>query len=523
LKASAHKHSSITLKNNDAYEQYDYPGEYVKKDDGEAEAMFRLEAEEARFNTVNGTSNCKTFSPGYCFKLTEHLNCKDEKGKSYLITSVSHTATQPGPYTSDNQTVSYSNSFTCIPKDSQFRPPRGARPPILSSVQTAVVVGPPGEEIYTDKYGRVKVQFPWDREGKKDENTCCWVRVSQEWAGKGWGGMQIPHVGHEVIVAFLEGDPDRPLIVGRVYNAEQSAPMPLPAEKTRSVLRDYGGNETVMEGAKGKQFIHTQQTCGNEFLMDGKSGQEKIELRDKYGNEVVLDAVGGIIRIYSPTHKSEIVLGQSINLSTLSNLITKIVGDEWNTIKGGRHENIVGVNSQFIGGWKQETVVGLESKINMVASFAMVKGYAVSIGNTKQFETVKDARVAVRKEILAIALSTKLAVSGIHELGASKINELADKIEIHGEQSTEMISKKAEIQADSAKFIGKKTTVEATTCKIKASKTDIGGAIKITGSPGKPPKSTKKRKKTKASTPALQKRKAMQQAQKAARRANRGR
>ena len=184
-KVSAQKHSSITLKNNSAYELYDFPGEYVKKDDGETEATVRLEAEETRFNTVIGTSHCKTFSPGYCFKLIEHLNCKDEKGKSYLITSVQHTATQSGPFTSGNQPASYSNSFMCIPKDSQYRPPRTTPQPLLSSVQTAVVVGPPGEEIYTDEYGRVKVQFHWDREGKKDENTSCWLRVCQVHAGKG--------------------------------------------------------------------------------------------------------------------------------------------------------------------------------------------------------------------------------------------------------------------------------------------------------------------------------------------------
>ena len=523
LKVSAEKHSSITLKNNAAYEFYDYPGEYVNKDDGEAEAAVRLEAEETRFNTVVGSSHCKTFSPGYCFKLTEHLNCKDEKGKAYLVTSVAHTATQPGPFNTDVQDATYSNSFTCVPRESQFRPSRSTPQPLLSSVQTAVVVGPPGEEIYTDQYGRVKVQFYWDREGKKDENTCCWVRVSQEWAGQGWGGMQIPHIGHEVVIAFLEGDPDRPLIVGRVYNAEQKVPMPLPAEKTRSVLRDYGGNETVMEGAKGKQFIHTQQTCGNEFLIDGGSGQEKIELRDKYGNEVVLDAVEGTIRIYSPTHKSEIVLGRSLNFSTLSNFITSILGDEWNTIKGGKHENIVGITSKLIGGWKQETIIGLETKINMVAKFEMVKAYAVKIKNSKEFSTVKAAKVAIRKDVLATALSTKLAISGIHELGASKINDLGDKIEIHGEQSAEMIAKKAEIQAEIAKLIGKSTTVEATSCKIKAGKTDIGGgAIKITGSPGKSPKSPKKRKKPNASSPEMKKKKAMRLAQKAARRANRG-
>ena len=266
LKASAHKHSSITLKNNDAYEQYDYPGEYVKKDDGEAEAAIRLEAEESRFNTVNGTSTCKTFSPGYCFKLTEHLNCKDEKGKSYLITSVSHTAAQPGPYTSDNQTAKYSNSFTCIPKDSQYRPLRLTPVPLLSSIQTAVVVGPSGEEIYTDEYGRVKVQFHWDREGKKDENTSCWVRVCQVHAGKGFGGIDIPRVGEEVVISFLEGDMDCPLVTGRVYHKESMPPFGLPGAKTVS------GMKTQTYKGKGH----------NEMSMNDTPGKEKINIHAQY-------------------------------------------------------------------------------------------------------------------------------------------------------------------------------------------------------------------------------------------------
>ncbi len=275
LKVSAQKHSSITLKNNSAYELYDFPGEYIKKDDGETEATVRLEAEETRFNTVNGTSHCKTFSPGYCFKLTEHLNCKDEKGKSYLITSVQHTATQTGPFTSGNQQVSYSNSFTCIPKDSQYRPPRTTPQPLLSSVQTAVVVGPKGEEIYTDQYGRVKVQFHWDREGKKDENTSCWVRVCQVHAGKGFGGIDIPRVGEEVVISFLEGDMDSPLITGRVYHKESMPPFGLPGAKTVSGMKTQtykgkGHNEMSMNDTPGKEKInvHAQYDMATKVLHD---------------------------------------------------------------------------------------------------------------------------------------------------------------------------------------------------------------------------------------------------------------
>ncbi len=262
LKANSQKHSSITLNNNSNYEIYDYPGEYVSKDDGDSEAEVRLEEEEARFNSVVGSSTCKSFSPGYCFKLVEHLNSPEEKGKSYLITSVTHTASQPGPHTSDTSAAVYHNSFSCMPKDAQYRPTRRTPLPLVSGVQTAVVVGPSGEEIYTDTYGRVKVQFHWDREGKRDENTSCWIRVSQVHAGKGFGGIDIPRVGEEVVISFLEGDIDRPLVTGRVYHKEAMPPYPLPAQrmvsgmKTNSYKGGGGYNELIMDDTKGKEKIN---------------------------------------------------------------------------------------------------------------------------------------------------------------------------------------------------------------------------------------------------------------------------
>ncbi len=354
LKVQTSAHSRVALTNNSSYELYDYPGTYQQAEDGETEAVRRLELEEIRYDTIHGSSVCRCFTPGYCFKIVKHHSCEDEEGKSYLLTSVHHSASQPGEFTGSGGEVSYQNHFTCVPKDSQYRPPRIAHRPVLNSVQTAKVVG--NGDIDPDEFGRVKVHFYWDREGEGNIDTSCWIRVSQSWAGASWGTMQIPHVGQEVVVAFLNGDPDYPIIVGRVYNAEQEVPMPLPDEKTRSVLRDYGGNETVMEGKAGYQFIHTKQSCGNEFLMDGGSGQEKIELRDKYGNEIILDAVKGTIQIYSPSHSSGIVLGRSIEQFTTSDLLIELKGnkqidvglDYVAIVQGSTHETTVGLNSKLI-------------------------------------------------------------------------------------------------------------------------------------------------------------------------------
>jgi type VI secretion system secreted protein VgrG len=170
---------------------------------------------------------------------------------------VSHAATQE----------TYTNSFTAFPADVQFRPPRVTPKPTISGTQTAIVVGKAGEEIWTDKYGRVKVQFHWDQLGKSDENSSCWIRVDYGWAGKQWGGIFLPRIGQEVIVSYLEGDPDQPLVTGAVYNSDQVVPYTLPDEQTKSTVKTNsskgggGFNEIRFEDKKGSEelYFHAQK------------------------------------------------------------------------------------------------------------------------------------------------------------------------------------------------------------------------------------------------------------------------
>jgi type VI secretion system secreted protein VgrG len=204
----ANTNSVVSLDGNSKYEFYDYPGEYEVKSDGDAEVKVRMEEEEAPHDRVLGEGSARSFSPGVKFKVKKHF-VKSEEGKGYVITKVRHAATAGIVFTTGPGTTvdSYTNNFTCIPDSVSFRPPRVTPKPMIHGSQTAVVTGPKGEEIYTDKYGRIKVQFHWDREGKKDENTSCWIRCSQVSAGKNWGGMFIPRIGQEVVVSYLEGDP----------------------------------------------------------------------------------------------------------------------------------------------------------------------------------------------------------------------------------------------------------------------------------------------------------------------------
>lgn len=248
-------------------EAFDFPGEYGKKDDASRYSRIRLEERESLQFVVNASSRCRAFRPGYFFKLKGHY--RTDTNQDYFITSVTHEA-EDSTYRQDSDgSHHYGNTFKAIPKTVSYRPPRDTPRPTIKGVQPAVVVGKAGEEIWVDKYGRVKVQFFWDRVGKKDENSSCWVRVSQIWAGKNWGWMTIPRIGQEVLVDFLEGDPDRPIIVGRVYNADQMPPYGLPDNQTQSGIKSRsskgGGtddfNEIRLEDLKGQEMItvHAQK------------------------------------------------------------------------------------------------------------------------------------------------------------------------------------------------------------------------------------------------------------------------
>jgi len=233
-------------------EAYDYPGEYTTKDDGDRYVRLRLEEREALQFVVNGTSRCRAFRPGVNFKLKGHF--RKDTNQDYFLTSLVHEAWDSTYRQNKEKAHYYKNSFTAIPKSVPYRPPRDTPRPTVHGLQPALVVGKTGEEIWVDKYGRVKVQFYWDRLGKKNEDSSCWVRVSQIWAGKNWGWMTIPRIGQEVLVDFLEGDPDRPIIVGRVYNADQMPPWTLPDNQTQSGILTRSSKGGTGENANYIQF-----------------------------------------------------------------------------------------------------------------------------------------------------------------------------------------------------------------------------------------------------------------------------
>jgi type VI secretion system secreted protein VgrG len=245
-------------------EHYAYPGRYTSLDDGDRFARLLLEGEEARQQVARGGGTCRTFQSGYRFDLKDHY--RKDANQPYLLLEVRHSG-RAGDYRSwESAPFDYRNDFLAIPHSVPFRPLRTAPKPRIWGTQTALVVGKKGEEIWTDKQGRVKLQFYWDRLGKKDENSSCWIRVSQPWAGKGWGSLSVPRIGQEVIVEYLEGDPDQPIITGRVYNAEQVPPYDPGKGGVVSGLRS--------NTHKGKGY--------NEMSMDDTAGKEKVTIHAQY-------------------------------------------------------------------------------------------------------------------------------------------------------------------------------------------------------------------------------------------------
>jgi hypothetical protein len=250
-----HEPTRIDIEPMTRFETYDYPGSYTARDHGAGLTRLRMEEEEARHHRIFGSGSCVGFDAGKRFTLAVDEGMGEEKPEIYLLTELRHSAREPGYFSTSGEPAIYSNRFVAIPAETPFRPERLTSKPVVQGPQTATVVGPAGENIHTDQYGRVRVLFHWDRRGKRDEHASCWIRVSQNAAGSHWGGLATPHVGQEVVVSFLEGDPDRPIVTGHVHNGNNLPPLNLPYDKDKTILRDHGDNKIIMQGRPGREHL----------------------------------------------------------------------------------------------------------------------------------------------------------------------------------------------------------------------------------------------------------------------------
>jgi type VI secretion system secreted protein VgrG len=356
-------------------EIFDYPGDYLTYSQGTGVARLRMQEEEASHVLSRGSSVCRAFATGYKFTLNDEY--QSTMSADYVLTEIQHMATA-GSYTVTDGAGAdtYANSFTCMPYSVPFRPARLTPKPFVQGPQTAVVVGKKddpvaddggggdGEEIWVDKYGRVTVRFFWDR-----AKACsCRVRVSQEWAGQGWGAITIPRVGQEVIVSFLEGDPDRPIVTGRVYNAEQTVPFALPDNQTQSGIKTHSTpkgtaenyNMIRFEDKKGSEdlLIHAEKTMHNsvettQTITTGVDRDITVGGIDKDGNKIgtvhekiFLDSNLHVLqdqRIKIERDRSLHVMGTQAQLFDKDNSVhvkeqqvTKIEDDETHHVVGNR-------------------------------------------------------------------------------------------------------------------------------------------------------------------------------------------
>ena len=349
---------------NTRLEIYDYPGEYAQRFDGvdrgggdqsgELQKIFqdnkrtvgiRMEEEAVPGLVIRGNSNCRHFVAGHKFTLERHFNADGQ----YLLTGVTHTVRYTGDYRSNQgPAFSYHNTFTCIPVALPFRPLRTTPKPVVQGTQTAVVVGPAGEEIFTDKYSRVKVQFHWDREGKNDANSSCWVRVGTLWAGKQWGVIHIPRIGQEVIVAFEEGDPDRPIIVGSVYNADMMPPYKLPDNKTQS-------------GVKSRSSMRGGPANFNEIRFEDKKGEEEVYMHAERDLKTKVE------------HDEEREVDHD-RTTTIGNDDTLSVGSNRKATVGANDDETVGAKQTVNIGASRSTTIGASDSLTVSATISVTAG-----------------------------------------------------------------------------------------------------------------------------------------------------
>lgn len=377
-----HPHSS--------YEIFDYPAELAVMQSSESKRIAKLRIQELQspHMVLRGQGNAAGLATGKRFKLTQYP--REDLNIEYLMTGVG-VSFSSDPF--DTGVVDTEDEFTCsieaVDARTPFRPARETRKPIVHGAQTAMVVGPKGEEIYTDEHARVKVQFHWDRHGKVDENSSCWIRVAQVWAGKGWGALHIPRIGQEVIVSFLEGDPDQPIVTGRVYNGESKSPYDLPANKTQSGIKSRsskdGGaanfNEIRFEDQKGSEqlFVHAEKNYDIEVENDETHwvGNDRARTVDRDESVLVKrdrtmkidrDKTETVVRDKSITvtgrHHETIARTMEINVgSSLSENVavnySEVVGAAMElTVGAALAISVGGVMTEAVGGAKAQTVGG---------------------------------------------------------------------------------------------------------------------------------------------------------------------
>ncbi len=325
----------LTVGAQKSFQSFRYPGGYLERHAGDDRARLAMEIEEAAHEVLDGASTLLEIRPGVAFQLDDAPSEMLEP--AWRTVRVHHRG--ENNFDDDSDASYYRNDFTVMPLALPYRPPRATRKPRMRGPQTAVVTGPAGEEIYTDKHGRVKVQFFWDRLGKGDDKSSCWMRVAQAWAGRGWGTFFVPRIGMEVIVDFLDGDPDHPLITGCVYNGDNAPPYALPGEMSKTTIK-------TMSSKGGDGF--------NELRFEDKKGDEQVFINAQtwFDQRVGKDSRTWVERDEHAVIKRDRVeeIGRDLHRKVARARVTEIQGDDHLAVKGLQAVKVDGSLSLKVGG-----------------------------------------------------------------------------------------------------------------------------------------------------------------------------
>jgi type VI secretion system secreted protein VgrG len=465
-------------------EWFEYPGQFDKEADGEQFVRNQMEAHRVLTQQAGGASDARGLACGRTFTLQGFTRPQENIG--YLVTGTSIVLIQAGYEGADGDSgSSYNCEFTAVDAKVQFRPQRGTTTkPRVAGPQTAVIVGPAGDEIHTDKYGRVKVHFHWDRYGKKDGNDTCWVRVSQPWAGKNFGFQAIPRIGQEVIVDFLEGDPDQPIITGRVYNAEQMTPWELPANKTQTGV--------LTRSSSGGHY-----ETANAIRFEDKKGAEQLWLRAEKDQltEVEHDEdkwVGNDRRKTIDGHETTVVhknrtetVDQNETITVHQNRTEEVDLDEKITIHKNRTERVdldekisIGMNRSEDVGVNENVTIGSNQTISIGAN----KTQTVAMMYTQNVGAVKMTNVGAAYLINVGAAMNRVVVGvSAEEVGLNKTTLVAmgQSVKVGKDQATE-------IGANHSLDVGKNIAITAgdsitLTCGKSVLKLDKDGNVTLNG------------------------------------------
>jgi type VI secretion system secreted protein VgrG len=362
--------ADLATRINRDLEDFEYPGGFVKLGDeeaaklpfGETLAAVRAEAIDARTVLARGESSCRGFQPGFTFELLNHP--RQDCRIAWHLLEVAHNLDQSAALsTAGGGNVHYDSAIVCLPAATPFRPPRLTPRPVVKGPQTAIVTGPSGEEIYTDKHGRVKVAFHWDRDGARDGTDSCFVRVAHGWAGAGWGMQFTPRIGQEVVVEFLEGDPDRPLITGSVYNGRNAIPFGTP---TQSGIRTRSSKEGAAANCNEIRF---EDKKGSEDLFMQAEKTLTVNVKDSSSKTVGTD--------------QRLQVGKSRDVSVEDN----------ESVSVGKNQSInVGSDQNVSVGAKQSVSVGDDQAISVEGkcSVSIAKDLSLSAGAARKTAVAKD-------------------------------------------------------------------------------------------------------------------------------------